>query len=293
MTNPAQLQYLDAMGIPVWVSRDLVQRSVQKIGQKIGQKTEQGIESVATQDKTNTTSDDSHAIAAREHVGSLLHDLDAQTQTHTTQKSYRKVAVPQSIPIPTPPATIQPTATSPATVPVSSAYKSSQQHTEIGRTAVHAIYACGDINADWMVIGESPDISTNGQNQPYAGDSGVILTNMLQAVGISQPRSQAYLVNILKSSMQDKASEENSQLNRLLLERIQQVKPKVLLIVGQIAAQNLLNSNEPLIILRGRKHILPDLKTSIVVTYYPSYLLSKPIDKRKAWEDLKLAMSVL
>lgn len=287
MTNPAQLQYLDAMGIPVWVSRDLVQRSVQKIGQK----TEQGIESVATQDKTNTTSDDSHAIAAREHVGSLLHDLDAQTQTLTTQKSYRKAAVPQSTQ--TPPATIQPTATSPATVPVSSTYKSSQQHTEIGRTAVHAIYACGDINADWMVIGESPDISTNGQNQPYAGDSGVILTNMLQAVGISQPRSQAYLVNILKSSMQDKASEENSQLNRLLLERIQQVKPKVLLIVGQIAAQNLLNSNEPLIILRGRKHILPDLKTSIVVTYYPSYLLSKPIDKRKAWEDLKLAMSVL
>lgn len=277
MTNPAQLQYLDAIGIPVWVSRDLVQRSVQKTEQG----KEQGIESVATQDKTNAISSDIHAVAAREHVGSLLHDLDAQTPTHTTQKSYHKAAVPQSTP------------TQPATVPVSSAYKSSQQHTEIGRTAVHTIYACGDINADWMVIGESPDVSTNGQNQPYAGDSGVILTNMLQAVGISQPRSQAYLVNILKSSMQDKASEESSQLNRLLLERIQQVKPKVLLIVGQIAAQNLLNSNEPLIRLRGRKHILPDLKTPIVVTYYPSYLLSKPIDKRKAWEDLKLAMSVL
>lgn len=275
MTNPAQLQYLDAIGIPVWVSRDLVQRSVQKTEQG----KEQGIESVATQDKTNAISSDIHAVAAREHVGSLLHDLD--TQTHATQKSYTKAAVPQSTPTPT------------ATVPVSSAYKSSQQHTEIGRTAVHTIYACGNINAEWMVIGESPDVSTNGQNQPYAGDSGVILTNMLQAVGISQPRSQAYLVNILKSSMQDKASEESSQLNHLLLERIQQVKPKVLLIVGQIAAQNLLNSNEPLIRLRGRKHILPDLKTPIVVTYYPSYLLSKPIDKRKAWEDLKLAMSVL
>lgn len=289
MTNPAQLQYLDAIGIPVWVSRDLVQMAVLQGG-------EQGIESTATQDKITSASDDSQAVASHQHVGSLLHDLDVQTQADNTQKSYHKATVSRSTSSPTPPATsttIQPTATSPASVPASSAYKSSQQHTEIGRTAVHTIYACGDINADWMVIGESPDISPNGQNQPYAGDSGVILTNMLQAVGISQPRSQAYLVNVLKSSMQDKASEENSQLNRLLLDRIQQVNPKLLLIVGQIAAQNILNSNEPLIRLRGRKHILPDIKTPIVVTYYPSYLLSKPIDKRKAWEDLKLAMSVL
>ena len=273
MINPAQLQYLDAMEIPVWVSRDLVQKTVQGI--------EQGIESVATQDKINATSGDFQAVASHQHVGSLLHDLDTQTQPPSVPKPYHKVTVPQPI-------TTQSTASS-----VTTFHKSNQQKTEIGRTAVHTIYACGDINADWMVIGESPDISTNGQNQPYAGDSGVILTNMLQAVGISQPRSQAYLINVLKSSMQHKTSEENSQLHHLLLEKIQQVKPKVLLIVGQIAAQNLLNSNEPLIRLRGQKHILPDIKTPIVVTYYPSYLLSKPIDKRKAWEDLKLAMSVL
>ena len=275
MTNPAQLKYLDAMEIPVWVSRDLVRSLEQDIGE------------AATLNKVVPVSAAFQAEASHEHVGSLLHDLDAQTQTRAKHRSYDKVVeavVPAKQTTSTPPATSN---------------KINKQITEIGQTAVHTIYACGNLNADWMVIGESPDISTNGQEQPYAGDSGMLLSNMLQAAGIPQPRTQAYLVNILKSSMQNKAdvsgeggeeAEENTQLNHLLIEKIQQVKPKVLLVVGQIAAQNLLNSNEPLVRLRGREHTLPDTKIPLIVTYYPSYLLSKPIDKRKAWEDLKLAI---
>jgi len=79
-------------------------------------------------------------------------------------------------------------------------------------------------------------------------------------------------------------------LNQNIVLMINRVKPKVILLVGQIAAQNLLANKDPLIIMRSKVHQLSELNIPSIVTYYPSYLLHKPIDKRKVWEDLKLAM---
>jgi len=67
----------------------------------------------------------------------------------------------------------------------------------------------------------------------------------------------------------------------------------VILAVGRIAAQNLLATDAPLARLRGRVHRFGELDTPLVVTYHPAYLLRSPGEKRKAWEDLKLARSVL
>lgn len=248
MTNPAQLKYLDAMGIPVWVSRDLV----------IKAKTIK-LEAVDV-----------------DPVDSILHDLDVQPD----------VVAPPVV-------SKQPNYQQTQTTVIS---ESEKQASEIGRTSLHTLYACGSLQADWMVIGESPEINSDRQNQPYAGDSGVLLSNMLRAVGIENPLEDAYLVNVLKSSQKitpEMLQQSSAKLNKLLLEKIAQIKPKMLLVVGQIAAQNLLQSKEPLARLRAKEHQLPDTKIPLVVTYYPSYLLSKPLDKRKAWEDLKLAMRLL
>lgn len=244
------------MGIPVWVSRDLVQ----DIEQHSGIKTPE---------------------APYDHVDNLLHDLDVKTQQSPVSIS----SISQQIKPETPEVKAQA-----VTKTAISIDNISRLSSEIGRTATHIVYACGNPEADWMIIGESPDISTNGQNQPYAGDSGLLLDNMLRAVGIERPREQAYLLNTLKTSMQDN---ENKELHSILLNKIQQVKPKMLLAVGQKSAQLLLNTQEPLARLRGKEHKLTDLQIPIVVTYYPSYLLSKPMDKRKAWQDLQLAMKIL
>ena len=277
MTSPAQLKYLDAIGIPVWVSRDLVQgRALSNA--PLQEDIPNDLQSSQQRNITSNSSGVTHG-----HVDSLLHDLDAKPQ-----KPHSEPSVAQNI---LTPKTSAQKATHPIAEVINPTHK---QATEIGRTTLHTIYACGDMNAEWMVIGEAPDISSNGQGQPYAGEVGILLNNMLRAIGFAEPRKQTYLINILKTASQksvDIEKTEKETLNHLLVERIQQIKPKVLLIVGQIAAQNLLKTKEPLVRLRGKKHSLGDTHIPLVVTYYPSYLLSKPLDKRKAWEDLKLAMS--
>jgi len=165
---------------------------------------------------------------------------------------------------------------------------------EIGRTEQHIIYACGDLNADWLIIGESPETSEERQHQPFANNSSVLLSNMLRSVGLANPREDAYLINVLKLSFSaDDVKDSSKQLNQLLHEKIVAINPKVILIVGQMSAQNLLQSKEPLVRLRSKSHTFGDTNIPVVVTYYPSYLLSKPLDKRKTWADLKLAMTLI
>ena len=67
------------------------------------------------------------------------------------------------------------------------------------------------------------------------------------------------------------------------------LKPKIILAVGRIAAQNLLATDAPLARLRGKLHTFGEAHTPLVITYHPAYLLRTPADKRKAWEDLKFA----
>ena len=76
------------------------------------------------------------------------------------------------------------------------------------------------------------------------------------------------------------------------MRQIALLRPKIMLAVGRIAAQNLLGTDAPLGRLRGQVHHFGELNTPLVVTYHPAYLLRTPADKRKAWEDLKFARSV-
>jgi DNA polymerase len=254
MTSPAQLKYLQAMGISVWVSRELVLH-----------------EEIAAPKLKNE--DTAKKVTVTDAVNTILHDLEEQQ--HTKSHSNKRVV----------------------TSGVASTEFKVIANTGLNllaQTEQHNIYACGSLHAKWLVIGESPEFINDDTNQPYAGDSGVLLDNMLKAVGIQNPRSEAYLVNILNRSQQQIADQKVlEKLHQLLHNKITQIKPKILLVIGQLAAQNILQTKEPLARLRGKPHTFPETVIPVVVTYYPSYLLSKPLDKRKAWEDLKLAMSLI
>jgi len=256
MTSPAQLKYLDAIGIPVWVSRDIVVDV-------------DAIESV-TGDETQSEEKPSGADS----VESILQGLNEQPKPSTPT------------PVSKEPQPLQPPIVSPV-------QDTTPQENEIARTASHIVYGCGSLQADWMIIGESPELNDDRQNQPYASESGVLLSNMLRAVGLGNPRESAYLINVIKSSMQAVEPASVGELNQLLTKKIAEVNPRIILVVGQLSAQNLLQSKEPLARLRAKALKHPETGTDVVVTYYPSYLLSKPMDKRKAWEDLKLAMRLL
>jgi DNA polymerase len=115
---------------------------------------------------------------------------------------------------------------------------------------------------------------------------------MLKAAGFE--RRQVYIANVLKCrppNNRDPAIEESDRCLPYLQRQIELVDPAVILCVGRIAAQRLLGRDEPLARLRGRIHRLG--RTPVVVTYHPAYLLRAPAEKRRSWEDLKLALGVL
>jgi DNA polymerase len=144
-----------------------------------------------------------------------------------------------------------------------------------------------------MVIGEAPGAEEDRQGEPFVGPAGQLLDAMLRAIDL--PREQVFIANILKCrppNNRDPQPTEAACCRPYLERQIALVRPRMLLVVGRIAAQNLLATDAPLGTLRGQVHRYGEAGTPLVVTYHPAYLLRSPGEKRKAWEDLKLARRV-
>ncbi len=163
------------------------------------------------------------------------------------------------------------------------------------RCALHAtrqrtVFGSGDRSADWLIIGEAPGADEDLQGEPFVGRAGMLLTAMLQAVGYR--RDQVYITNILKCRPprnRDPLADEVSCCRAYLERQIELVNPRLILAVGRIAAHNLLGTETAIGKLRGTVHHYGKDRIPLVVVYHPAYLLRSPLEKRKAWEDLKLA----
>jgi uracil-DNA glycosylase len=145
-----------------------------------------------------------------------------------------------------------------------------------------------------MVIGEAPGAEEDRKGEPFVGRGGQLLDAMLRAIGLSRG-TNVYIANVLKSrppGNRDPKPDEVVACLPYLVRQIALLKPRLMLAVGRIAAQNLLSTDVPLGRLRGKVHHFGELNTPLIVTYHPAYLLRTPADKRKAWEDLKFARSV-
>jgi DNA polymerase len=164
------------------------------------------------------------------------------------------------------------------------------------RCALHesrtqTVFGTGDENADWMIIGEAPGAEEDRRGEPFVGRAGKLLDEMLRAVG--QARETVFIANILKCrppNNRDPKPEESSQCRGYLERQIELVQPKIIIAVGRIAAQLLLDTDTPVGRLRGKRQSLGE--TPLIVTYHPAYLLRSPSQKRKAWDDLRLARRV-
>ncbi|HEX5339649.1 MAG TPA: uracil-DNA glycosylase [Gammaproteobacteria bacterium] len=151
------------------------------------------------------------------------------------------------------------------------------------------VFGVGARDARWLVVGEAPGADEDKQGEPFVGRAGQLLNSMLAAIGLK--REQVYIANILKCrppKNRDPKPEEASLCRPFLERQIALLKPQLILAVGRIAAQNLLNTETPIGKLRGQLHRLADIP--VVVTYHPAYLLRSPSEKRKAWDDLKFAL---
>jgi DNA polymerase len=149
------------------------------------------------------------------------------------------------------------------------------------------VFGVGRRDAELLVIGEAPGADEDRAGEPFVGRAGQLLNRMLGAIGF--PREDVYIANVLKCrppGNRDPRPEESASCNPYLERQIALIKPRAVLAVGRIAAQHLLQSDEPIGRLRGRVLSFGALQTPIVVTYHPAYLLRSPEAKAKAWRDL-------
>lgn len=160
-------------------------------------------------------------------------------------------------------------------------------------TRTNPVFGVGNRNAQWMIIGEAPGGDEDRQGEPFVGRAGQLLNSMLKAIGLA--REQVFITNILKSRPPHNRDPQPAEVGACipyLYRQIELVNPVLILCVGRIAAQTLLETSDTIGKLRGRLHTLASGRP-LVVTYHPAYLLRSPGEKRKSWADLVLAMQTV
>jgi uracil-DNA glycosylase family 4 len=152
-----------------------------------------------------------------------------------------------------------------------------------------AVPGVGDPAADWLFIGEAPGAEEDARGEPFVGQAGRLLDNMLAALGLSRTH-KVYIANVLKCRPPNNRTPEPAETaacQPYLLRQIELIAPRIIVALGKSAATLLLGQDASIASLRGRVHRYGDVP--LVVTYHPAYLLRSLPEKAKAWEDLLLA----
>lgn len=153
------------------------------------------------------------------------------------------------------------------------------------------VFGVGDEQADWLFVGEGPGADEDALGEPFVGQAGKLLDNMLLAIGLKRG-DKVYIANIVKCRPPGNRTPEADEIATCLpylRRQIALIQPKIIVALGKTAASALLQTGEaPLGSLRGKLHQFDGIP--LVATYHPAYLLRTPLDKAKAWQDLRLAV---
>jgi uracil-DNA glycosylase family 4 len=161
------------------------------------------------------------------------------------------------------------------------------------QTRTQTVFGVGDENADWMLIGEAPGAEEDRLGDPFVGQAGKLLDNMLGSLGMNR-RENVYIANVLKCrppGNRNPEPEEVAKCSPFLQKQIGLIRPKLIVAMGRFAAQTLLATDASIASLRGKVHQYQGVP--LIVTYHPAYLLRNLPDKAKAWEDLVFARKTM
>jgi DNA polymerase len=183
------------------------------------------------------------------------------------------------------------------------------QSCALSLTRKQAVFGAGalsdsDGQVDWLVIAESPNDEEQTQGEPFVGDAGVLLDNMLSACGLSRTlqtgRGRVFVTHATKCSPpggRNAKPQEWEQCQTYLHRQIELLRPRMILAMGRLSANALLRENLPdvqalpLGKLRGQVHQFRG--TPVVVTFHPAYVMRNLHEKAKVWADLCLAQAQL
>jgi DNA polymerase len=155
------------------------------------------------------------------------------------------------------------------------------------------VFGVGDERAEWLFIGEGPGADEDAKGEPFVGQAGKLLDNMLAAIGLKRGRN-VYIANTVKCRPPGNRNPEPleaAQCEPYLHRQIELIRPKLIVALGKVAAVNLLKREASVASLRGK--MLAYQGTPLIITYHPAYLLRSLPDKAKAWEDLCFAVETM
>lgn len=158
----------------------------------------------------------------------------------------------------------------------------------LARTRNNVVPGMGVENPDVLVIGEGPGYDEDKQGLPFVGKAGILLDKMLAAIGLDR-KTNCYIANIVKCrppQNRDPFPQEQDACFSFLEAQINILKPKMILCMGKISSNKMLNQESPIGTLRGQ--IFEYNNIPLMVTYHPSALLRNEQLKRPAWDDLKM-----
>lgn len=155
------------------------------------------------------------------------------------------------------------------------------------------VFGVGDEKADWVFVGEGPGADEDAQGEPFVGQAGKLLDNMLAAINLRRGKN-VYIANVVKCRPPGNRNPESAEAlacEPYLHRQIELIRPKVIIALGKVAVSNLLATDASIASLRGKVHQYRG--TPLLVTYHPAYLLRSLPDKAKAWADLCFAVRVM
>lgn len=167
---------------------------------------------------------------------------------------------------------------------------------DLHQSRTQAVCGIGAEGADWLIVGEAPGAEEDARGEPFVGRAGQLLDQMLLALGLQ--REAVYIANVLKCrppNNRNPTPGEIAECRPHLDKQIEFLQPRMILAVGAIAARSLLDvsPDTPVGKLRGKAHKFGPQQIPLVVTYHPAYLLRRPLEKRRSWNDLLLAQAQL
>lgn len=156
-----------------------------------------------------------------------------------------------------------------------------------------AVLGVGDRQADWLFVGEGPGAEEDERGEPFVGQAGKLLDNMLAALGLKRGE-KVYIGNAVKCrppGNRTPTAEEMATCRPYLERQIALIQPKIIVLLGKAAVHSVLGEDKSLAAMRGKPFEYAGIP--VVVTYHPAYLLRSLPEKAKAWEDLLFARRVL
>ena len=158
--------------------------------------------------------------------------------------------------------------------------------------AKHTVIGDGNTRADIMLIGEAPGAEEDKIGKPFVGSAGQLLNKMLSAINLD--RNKVYITNVIPwrpPNNRTPSNEEILQCLPFLQKHIELIKPKLIVLLGAIAAKSVLSTPLGISKLRGHWHEYKSLHLNksilCLATYHPAFLLRSPGFKKIVWEDLQ------